>query len=148
MPEAPGPPGLSMSTPRRWAALTAITVEEAEKLRRDGVAAEWLAQGVLDVIKTEFWSFIPRRGSGRREERPIRRDLGLPRVRARPHRTALTVHAEQVFVKIASERAPDRVVIEHPFAPVFGTLALEPEPAVLDHDLVGAERNHRIHAQH
>src|SRR4051794_39113367 len=27
---------------------------------------EWLAQGVLDVIKTEFWSFIPRRGSGRR----------------------------------------------------------------------------------
>src|SRR3954465_9202922 len=36
---------------------------------------EWIAQGVLDVIKTEFWSFIPRRGSGRREERPIRRDL-------------------------------------------------------------------------
>src|SRR3954469_22745541 len=36
---------------------------------------EWLAQGVLDVIKTEFWSFIPRRGSGRREERTIRRDL-------------------------------------------------------------------------
>ena len=26
---------------------------------------EWLAQGVLDVIKTRFWSFIPRRGSGR-----------------------------------------------------------------------------------
>ncbi|HEY3186198.1 MAG TPA: 5-amino-6-(D-ribitylamino)uracil--L-tyrosine 4-hydroxyphenyl transferase CofH [Solirubrobacteraceae bacterium] len=36
---------------------------------------EWLAQGVLDVIKREFWSFIPRRGSGRREERPIRREL-------------------------------------------------------------------------
>src|SRR4051812_29657 len=36
---------------------------------------EWLAQGVLDVIKTEFWSFIPRRGSGRREERVIQRDL-------------------------------------------------------------------------
>ena len=26
---------------------------------------EWIAQGVLDVIKTKFWSFIPRRGSGR-----------------------------------------------------------------------------------
>ena len=26
-----------------------------------------MAQGVLDVIKTTFWSFIPRRGSGRRE---------------------------------------------------------------------------------
>jgi FO synthase len=28
---------------------------------------EWLAQGVLDVIKTRYWSFIPRRGSGRRD---------------------------------------------------------------------------------
>jgi FO synthase len=35
----------------------------------------WLEQGVLDVIKLRFWSFIPRRGSGRRDERPIRRDL-------------------------------------------------------------------------
>jgi len=26
---------------------------------------DWLAQGVLDVIKVRFWSFIPRRGSGR-----------------------------------------------------------------------------------
>src|SRR4051795_12791291 len=36
---------------------------------------EWLEQGVLDVIKLKYWSFIPRRGSGRREDRPIRRDL-------------------------------------------------------------------------
>ena len=35
---------------------------------------EWLEHGVLDVIKRRYWSFIPRRGSGRREERPIRRD--------------------------------------------------------------------------
>src|SRR5215204_34552 len=35
----------------------------------------WLEQGVLDVIKLRYWSFIPRRGSGRREERAIRRDL-------------------------------------------------------------------------
>jgi FO synthase len=35
----------------------------------------WLEQGVLDVIKLRYWSFIPRRGSGRRAERPIRRDL-------------------------------------------------------------------------
>jgi FO synthase len=26
---------------------------------------EWLAQGVLDTIKARYWSFIPRRGSGR-----------------------------------------------------------------------------------
>ena len=36
---------------------------------------EWLEQGVLDVIKVKYWSFIPRRGSGRREERAIRSDL-------------------------------------------------------------------------
>ena len=35
----------------------------------------WMAQGVLDVVKAKYWSFIPRRGSGRREERVIRRDL-------------------------------------------------------------------------
>ena len=39
------------------------------------IAPEWMAQGVLDVIKTRYWSFIPRRGSGRRDERPIRQDL-------------------------------------------------------------------------
>ena len=26
---------------------------------------EWMAQGVLDVVKARYWSFIPRRGSGR-----------------------------------------------------------------------------------
>src|SRR5947209_3987697 len=36
---------------------------------------DWLAQGVLDVVKRRYWSFIPRRGSGRREERDI--DPGL-----------------------------------------------------------------------
>jgi FO synthase len=36
---------------------------------------EWLEQGVLDVIKVKYWSFIPRRGSGRRADRPIARDL-------------------------------------------------------------------------
>ena len=39
------------------------------------IGADWVAQGVLDAIKARYWSFIPRRGSGRREERPIRRDL-------------------------------------------------------------------------
>src|SRR5680860_20343 len=36
---------------------------------------EWVEQSVLDVIKARYWSFIPRRGSGRREERTIRHDL-------------------------------------------------------------------------
>jgi FO synthase len=29
---------------------------------------EWMEQGVLDVIKLKYWSFIPRKGSGRRSE--------------------------------------------------------------------------------
>ena len=36
---------------------------------------DWTAQGVLDVIKLKYWSFIPRRGSGRRQDVPIRSDL-------------------------------------------------------------------------
>jgi FO synthase len=33
--------------------------------------AEWMEQGVLDVIKLRYWSFIPRKGSGRRSEETI-----------------------------------------------------------------------------
>ncbi len=37
---------------------------------------EWLAAGVLDTIKARYWSFIPRRGSGRADPpAPIRHDL-------------------------------------------------------------------------
>ncbi|HET7590100.1 MAG TPA: 5-amino-6-(D-ribitylamino)uracil--L-tyrosine 4-hydroxyphenyl transferase CofH [Solirubrobacterales bacterium] len=32
---------------------------------------EWMEQGVLDVIKLKYWSFIPRRGSGRRSEETV-----------------------------------------------------------------------------
>ncbi len=52
-----------------------------KRLKQDGFAlterlcvypefidSEWIAQGVLDVIKTRYWSFIPRRGSGRTSE--------------------------------------------------------------------------------
>jgi FO synthase len=36
---------------------------------------EWMEQGVLDVIKLKYWSFIPRSGSGRRRDETI--DEGL-----------------------------------------------------------------------
>jgi FO synthase len=40
------------------------------------VDQDWIAQGVLDVVKARYWSFIPRRGSGRGEPpRPLRPDL-------------------------------------------------------------------------
>jgi FO synthase len=31
---------------------------------------EWMEQSVLDVVKLKYWSFIPRRGSGRRQAEP------------------------------------------------------------------------------
>jgi FO synthase len=31
---------------------------------------EWMEQSVLDVVKLKYWSFIPRRGSGRRQADP------------------------------------------------------------------------------
>src|SRR3954469_5218337 len=59
-----------------------------KRLAQDGVALserlctyprflnqEWMAQGVLDVVKARYWSFIPYTGSGRREQRAIRSDL-------------------------------------------------------------------------
>jgi FO synthase len=60
-----------------------------KRLARDGVALTerlcvypryidpgWIDQGVLDVVKARYWSFIPRRGSGRTEPpRPLRPDL-------------------------------------------------------------------------
>ena len=36
---------------------------------------EWMEQGVLDLVKLKYWSFIPRRGSGRRNDREIDPEL-------------------------------------------------------------------------
>jgi FO synthase len=60
-----------------------------KRLQRDGYALterlcvypqyidpEWIAQGVMDTIKLKYWSFIPRRGSGRSDPpAPIRPSL-------------------------------------------------------------------------
>ena len=40
---------------------------------------EWMEQGVLDVIKLKYWSFIPRRGSGRRQRGDARSGAGAAR---------------------------------------------------------------------
>ncbi|HEX5225952.1 MAG TPA: 5-amino-6-(D-ribitylamino)uracil--L-tyrosine 4-hydroxyphenyl transferase CofH [Solirubrobacteraceae bacterium] len=75
-----------------------------KRLQRDGVALterlcvyadyidqEWVAQGVLDTIKARYWSFIPRRGSGRTDPpTPIRRDLVAGAVARAQAGTALT----------------------------------------------------------
>ena len=67
---------------------------------------EWLEQGVLDAIKTSYWSFIPRRGSGRREERPIRTEL-VPAAIARA-RDGARLTAEELTALFA-ERRPEAI---------------------------------------
>jgi len=69
---------------------------------------EWLEQGVLDVIKASYWSFIPRRGSGRREERPIRRDLVAGAVaRAAEGRTLTAEELTALFAETRPEAVED-----------------------------------------
>ena len=41
---------------------------------------EWLEQGVLDVVKLKYWSFIPRNGSGRRQQAPPDPEIGRAHV--------------------------------------------------------------------
>jgi FO synthase len=60
---------------RRTLAGAGVALTERLCVYGSYIEADWVAQGVLDVIKARYWSFIPRRGSGRREERVIRRDL-------------------------------------------------------------------------
>jgi FO synthase len=67
---------------------------------------DWLDQGVLDVIKLRYWSFIPRRGSGRREERPIRRDLAAGAIaRARDGESL----SEEELSALFAETRPDAI---------------------------------------
>jgi FO synthase len=63
---------------------------------------EWQAQGVLDVIKTHYWSFIPRSGSARREQRAIRSDL-VPGAIAKG-RDGIALSADELTALFAENR--------------------------------------------
>ena len=62
----------------------------------------WIEQGVLDVIKVKYWSFIPRHGSGRREERTVRSDL-VPGAVARA-RDGLALSPDELTAMFAETR--------------------------------------------
>src|SRR5271168_1943303 len=67
----PSPPQV-----RKRLAADGVALSERLCVYPSYIDEQWLAQGVLDVIKTSYWSFIPRRGSGRTDApRPIRSDL-------------------------------------------------------------------------
>ena len=64
---------------------------------------EWVAQGVLDVIKTSYWSFIPRRGSGRRQELSVADDVAPRAIERGRDGAALT---PEELTALFSERRP------------------------------------------
>src|SRR5215204_4889572 len=70
------------------------------------MSADWLEQGVLDVIKVKYWSFIPRSGSGRREERHVRHEL----VPAAIERAAGGARlSEEELTALFAERRPEAI---------------------------------------
>jgi FO synthase len=87
-----------------------------KELQRDGVALterlcvypkyidqEWVAQGVMDTIKVKYWSFIPRRGSGRTEPpTPIRPDLVAGAIERA--RDGLALSSEELTAMFAETR--------------------------------------------
>ena len=86
-----------------------------KQLRADGFAlterlcvypeyidADWISQGVLDVIKSSYWSFIPRRGSGRRADLDVAEDVA-PRA-LELARDGHSLSAEQLTALFAERR--------------------------------------------
>jgi FO synthase len=65
---------------------------------------DWLDQGVLDVVKLKYWSFIPRRGSGRRSERLIDPDVAPAAIERALADEPLT---EAELTALFAERRPD-----------------------------------------
>jgi FO synthase len=91
-----------------------------KQLQKDGVALterlcvypqyidqDWIAQGVMDTIKVKYWSFIPRRGSGRTDPAasgapPIRPDLVAGATERA--REGLALSAEELTAMFAETR--------------------------------------------
>jgi FO synthase len=68
---------------------------------------EWVAHGVLDTIKAKYWSFIPRRGSGRTDPAssgvpPIRPDLVAGAIEK--GRDGIALSAEELTAMFAETR--------------------------------------------
>ncbi len=71
-PEHPFPSPVQV---RRRLAEDGYALSERLCVYPDFIGPDWLAQGVLDLIKRDYWSFIPRRGSGRTADYRIAPDV-------------------------------------------------------------------------
>jgi FO synthase len=63
---------------------------------------DWMEQGVLDVIKLKYWSFIPRKGSGRRSEESL--DAGLAPRAIEKGRDGLELSEDELTALFAETR--------------------------------------------
>jgi FO synthase len=91
---------------RKRLAADGVALTERLCVYPEYIDPEWVAQGVLDVIKLRYWSFIPRRGSGRREQRAIDADVAP---RAIEHAREGTALSEQELTALFCERRPEVV---------------------------------------
>ncbi len=65
---------------------------------------EWMEQGVLDVVKLKYWSFIPRKGSGRRQSAPPAPDVAPRAIERGREGEELT---EEELTALFSETRPE-----------------------------------------
>ena len=98
-PEHPFP---SPTQVRKRLALDGYALSERLCVYPDFIDPEWMAQGVLDLIKTDYWSFIPRRGSGRRGEVTVGPDVAGRGIEKGARGDALS--AEELTALFAEQR--------------------------------------------
>jgi len=98
-PEHPFP---SPSQVRKRLHETGLALTERLCVYPEYIDPEWVAQPVLDVIKTCYWSFIPRRGSGRRADVTVADDAA-PRAIEKGRR-GVALSAEELTALFAERR--------------------------------------------
>src|ERR1700716_1292038 len=87
---------------RRRLAADGIALTERLCVYGPYIDPQWVDQSVLDVIAARYWSFIPRRGSGRRTDRTIRRALVAGAVAK--GRDGITLDEEELTALFAETR--------------------------------------------
>src|SRR6202020_2458596 len=100
---SPEPPFPSPTQVRKRLAQDGYALSERLCVYPEYIDPEWVARPVLDVIKSRYWSFIPRRGSGRRAEVSIS-DAIAPRAIGRARDGAALTPDE--LTALFSERRP------------------------------------------
>ena len=63
---------------------------------------DWMEQGVLDLVKLKYWSFIPRKGSGRREQRDV--DPGVAPAAIERGRDGIALSEDELTALFAETR--------------------------------------------